>query len=416
MLHSSVLMGIATAAVSIAACEQSVPAAAPATSHVGSTPAVAVSDPISNPPSAPTNSVDPAAPTRALPLHSVATTEVPARVYVSGQATRIVVPSCIAEVHDTIITPGSYPLPGRSCREPLRQLASSGGREWLQAGPELWVRAGRGPWRLESTLPHADHVLFPTGRTADGLALVVPFRQSGRSDYQVSSSFELQRLGPTVRPKVPLAAGAKASPGMPFDDFISECFTKTRLATPKAFHATADGQLQVLGTECNRDDQSLRGVVETWNAGSVTSRIDPLPFARPERLLQVQIDNDRSMWALQSSQLLHFAGTGWTDIPLPPGVTSVSSFSASVSGTLWVLSTAGQLWEHRPNQPWEVRTTSVALEAVSAMSADGADEIWLSTDTALFSSRPLATSPLCRTACTDFWHEGARMSKVPHGD
>jgi hypothetical protein len=417
MLRSPVLTGIATVAVLTAGCEQSVPAAAPAKPPAARTPPVAESKPNPKPvASPPTSSMAAAAPTRPLPLHSVATTQVPARVYVSGATTRILVPSCIAEVHDTTITPGSYPLPGRSCREPPQQLASFGGRQWLQAGPELWVRTGSGAWNLESTLPRADHVLLPTGSSADGLALVVPFRQSGRSDYQASSSFELRRLGRTVRPKIPLPAAAKASPNLPFDDFISECSTKTRLATPKAFHVTADGALQVLGTECDHNDQSLRSVVETWKAGSATSSVEALPFTRPDRLLQVQVDNDRSIWALQSSQLLHFDGAGWTDVPLPPAAPTVSLFSASATGTLWVLTTTGELWEHKPGQTWEARTTSLALPAVSAMSAEGDDEIWLSTDTALFSTRSLATGSLCRTPCADFWRESARSSKVPHGD
>lgn len=418
MLGRAALTGIATIAVLTAAgCEHSVPAAASAKPPAHPAPSVAVSTPIPEPvPSPPTSRAASSVPARPLLIHSVAATPEPARVYVSGATTRILVPSCVAEVRGTTITPGSYPLPGRPCREPLQQLARFGGREWLQAGPELWVRTGSGPWHLDSTLPQADQVLFPANSSADGLALVVPFRQSGRSDYQISSSFELRRLGGTGRARVPLAAGAKASPNMPFDDFISECFTKTRLAKPKAFHIAADGRLQVFGTECNRDDQSSRSVIETWKSGSTASSVDPLPFARPGQLLQVQVDDDRSIWALQPSQLLHFDGTAWTEAPLPPGVASVSSFSASASGTLWILTTAGELWEHRPKQPWEARTTSVALQAVMAMSAEGDDEVWLSTDTELLSTRTLPTRTLCQTPCADFWHESARSSKVPHGD
>jgi len=415
MLRTAALTGIATAVVFTAAgCERSVPAVA-AKPTARAAPFVAVSKPTPNPVVSPPHAASAAA-ARPLLMHSITGIQGPARVHVSGPTTRIVVPSCIAELRDTTITPGPYPLPGRSCREPLQQLASFGGREWLQAGPELWVRTGSGPWHLDSTLPNADHVLFATGSNADGVVLVVPFRQRSRSDYQVSSSFELRRLGGTVRPKLPLAAGAKASPNMPFDDFISECSTKTRLATPKAFHAAADGRLQVFGTECDRDDQSLRSVTETWKAGSTTSSVEPLPFARPGRLLQVQVDNDAAIWALQSSELLHFDGTAWTETPLPPGVAEVASFSASASGTLWVLTTAGELWEHKPKQPWEARTTAAALGAVSAMSAEGDDEIWLSTDTVLSSTRPLPTGTLCQTPCLDFWHQSARMSKVPHGD
>jgi hypothetical protein len=404
--------GIATlASLAQAGCERAPPALAPSPR-----PTLSVAPSIEPVPSPSNGAPASVVQTRPLVLHTIASTQVPARVYVGDATTRILVSSCIAEVSDTTITAGHYPLPGRACREPLQQLASFGGREWLQAGPEVWVRTSSGPWHLDTTLQHADHVLFPTGGTAGSLALVIPFRQSARSDYQVSSSFELQRLGGSGRPKMPLAARAQASANMPFDDFISECFTKTRLATPKAFRATTDGQLQVLGTECDRDDQSLGSVIETWRAGSTTSSVEALPFARPERLLQAQVDNENSIWALQSSQLLHFDGTAWSEMPLPAGVASVTSFSASASGTLWVLASTGELWERRSGQPWEARTTSVALEAVSRMAAEGDDTIWLSTETALFSSRALPTGPLCQTPCADFWHESARLSRIPHGD
>lgn len=353
---------------------------------------------------------------RALALHQIAATQAPARVYASGGTTRILTPSCIAEVRSAVLTPASYPLPGRTCREPLKQMVRMSGREWLQAGPELWVRTGEAPWRLDSTLSKADHILFPSGNGAGGLALVVPFRQAARSDYRASSSFELRSIGGGWPSKVPVAASAKATPNLSFDDFMSECFTKTRLATPLAFSISADHQLQVFGTECNRDDQSLRGVIETWKSGSTTSTVEPLPFKRAEPLLQVQVVDDRAAWALQSSQLLHFDGSSWSDVPLPPHTSSVASFAISESGTVWLLDSNHLLWERKAQGSWEARPTSASLESVRAISADGDDDIWLSTDAALLSSRTLPASSLCQTICDDFWHENVRLSQVPHGD
>lgn len=419
MLGSTPLAGIATIVVlTQAACERAAPSVAPAATPSARAISSIMEGRPGPPPAAaaPSDGVPSGALTRPLLLHTVAATQGPARVYPGDATTRILVPSCLVEVHDKTVTQGTYPLAGRSCREPLQQLASFGGREWLQAGPELWVRSDGGPWHRDSTLLHADHVLFPTGSTAEGLVLVVPFRQSARSDYQASSSFELQRIGASVRRKVPLPASAKANPNMPFDDFMSECFTKTRLAAPKAFQVTADARVQAFGTECNRDDHSLRSVVETWKPGTTTSTVEPLPFKRPEALIQAQVDNDRSIWALQPSQLLHFDGVAWAEVPSPPGAPSLKSFSASASGTVWVLTQANELWERKAGQPWEARTTSLALESVRTMSAEGDDGIWLSTDTSLLSTRALPTNQLCKTPCDDFWHESNRMRGVPHGD
>lgn len=409
------ISALAPAALVLAACAGSVSPTAPPAPTV-SVSSATVQEDRKPPPALADDSTRPNPPQRPLVLHKIATTETPAHLSYSGTTTRILVPSCIAEVRDGVVTPGSYPLPGRACREPLKQLASSGGRQWLQAGPELWVRTDKAGWRLDSTIPNADHVLLPAGGATVGLAVVVPFRQAARSDYQVSSSFELHRVGGASSGKVPLAAAAKGNPNLSFDDFMSECFTKTRVAIPRAFNVSSDGNLQVFGTECDRNDQSVRSVVETWKLGSTSSTVTPLPFTRAEQLLQVAIVNDHEMWALQSSQLLRFDGATWSEALLPPGVTSVAALAASDSGTLWVRTSSNLLWERKVNGRWEARPASESLESIGEMSAEGEDDIWLSTDTSLLSSRALPPSNLCQTPCSDFWHESARLSQVPHGD
>jgi len=372
-------------------------------------------EPAPAPPSAPPSpGATPARRERALALHTVALEA--ASVYPSGEVTRILGPGCIAEVRDTSVAPGRYPLPGRACREPLKQLASSGGQEWLQAGPELWLLTAKERWRLAASLERPERVFLPSGRAGSGLVLVVPYRLQGWSAYQVSSSFEFRRSTGRGTGKLPVPAAAKADPSSAFDDFVSGCFTKTRLAEPKAFHVTADGRLLVFGTECDRDEQGLASVAESWRAGETKSTFERLPFPRPEPLLQVEVAGDTAIWAATASALIRFDGTTWHAVPLPEGISLLAAFSRSASGTLWLLTSHDQLWEQRPGQAWEARPSAPPVAGVHAIRADGDDDVWLSTDRALYSTRNIPTSTLCQSPCEEYWGETLRMSQVPRGD
>jgi hypothetical protein len=259
-------------------------------------------------------------------------------------------------------------------------------------------------------------VLLPSGGSASGFALVVPFRQSTLSAYQVSSSFQLRRLPGLAWAKLPVPAAAKRTPGLPFDDFVGECSTATRLANPQGLHVTSDGRVKAFGTECNRDDQSLASVVETWAPGASGSSIERLPFARADRLLRVQIKGDTDIWAAQAFGLIHFDGQSWKEIPLPAGLTALSAFSVSAVGTVWLVTNDAQLWEQRVGQEWERRTTSMIAGPVRDLFADGADELWVASEAALLSTRPLPAGELCASPCEEYWQESLRRSRIPHGD
>jgi len=336
-------------------------------------------------------------------------------VVAGNETTQILSEDCIATVRAASITKGGYPLPGRTCREPLKELWQFGNERWLLAGIDLWHQQPSGAWSHTATLPNADQVMLPLHLDDYGLALVVPYRQPTRKSYQASVSYELRLIAGKKWPRMPKPALAKAPPGHAFDNFMGACETTTRLAAPRAFHVTKDHRVMVFGTECDRTSNVLSAVVEEWAFDSADSTIRNLPFREHEALVAAKVRDDDDIWLASTRSLLHFDGHSWAEVAGPGGMSGIFDLSLSPKGTIWLLTTDNRVWRKRSGAAWLEQTTA-PVRLAERLFADGEDDVWLSTGPALLSTRPLAESDLCEASCQDFWQQEGRLRRLPVGD
>jgi hypothetical protein len=144
------------------------------------------------------------------------------------------------------------------------------------------------------------------------------------------------------------------------------------------------------------------------------TRVERLPLAAGQGLVDVQARGDSDIWVAADSDLAYFDGRAWTAVSGPTGG-AVTSFSVAANDTLFVTA-AGRLWKKAPGSAWVAVKTSGTSEALESVVSERGGQLWLTTRSTLLTTHATGMGELCQARCQDYWHEEARLSKVPHGD